>query len=282
MLDARKAPDNNMHLNLLIWLGVVVLLLYFFVGGHKGIRAIAQAFGTSKAMNAVMAAYRNGDYITALQRTERLKNGQEKTGEYCFMRGGMLHHLGQLDESEAFLREAIPLHDDPRQKALVYNALASVLMDQKRFPEAVAFYENAGRAWPDRGSSLCGIAETWLRQGREFPEALQCARQAIEIDQRATGMPKEALDKRLGEDFVVLAWAIAANSGDAQEVESLLAKAFPLCGTKTKPVLAQIHYHAGKAYETLKMPEKARDHFRKAKEVDPKGTFGRLASEVAP
>lgn len=280
MLDA-NAADNNMHPNLLTWLGVAALLVYFLIGGHKGIRAITRAFGTSNAMKAVMAAYRNGDYATALQKTEALRNGQEKTGEYCFLRGGMLRHLGRLEESEAILREAIPLHDDPRQKALVYNTLASVLMDQKRFPEAVAFYENAGRAWPDRGSSLCGIAETWLRQGREFPEALECARQAVEIDQRATGMPKEALDKRLGEDFAVLAWALAANSGDAGEVESLLAKVFPLCGTKTKPILAQIHYHAGKAYETLKMSEKAREHFHQAVEVDPQGVFGRLASEIA-
>jgi hypothetical protein len=61
----------------------------------------------------------------------------------------------------------------------------------------------------------------------------------------------------------------------------LLAKAFPLCGTKTKPILAQIHYHAGKAYETLKMQEKAGDHFRQAMEIDPHGIFGRLAGSIA-
>ncbi len=280
MFDA-NAADNNMHPNYLIWLGVAALLVYFLTGGHKGIRAMARAFGTSQAMSAVMAAYRNGDYATALQKTEALRKGQQKTGEYCFLRGGMLRHLGQLEESEAILREAIPLHDDPRQKALVYNTLASVLMDQKRFPEAIAFYENAGRAWPDRGSSQCGIAEAWLRQGREFPEALECARRAAEIDQLATGMPKEALDKRLGEDFAILAWAIAANSGDVHEVESLLAKVFPLCGTKTKPVLAQIHYHAGKAYETLNMRQKARDHFHQAMQIDPQGIFGRLANAAS-
>jgi hypothetical protein len=126
MLDANGA-DTNMHPNLLIWLGVVALLAYFLIGGHKGIGAMTRALGKSNAMNAVMTAYRNGDYSTALQKTEGLRNGQEKTGEYCFLRGGTLHHLGQLDESEAILREAIRLHDDPRQKALVYNTLASVL-----------------------------------------------------------------------------------------------------------------------------------------------------------
>jgi len=90
-------------------------------------------------------------------------------------------------------------------------------------------------------------------------------------------MEKEALDSRLGEDLAVLAWAVAVNSGDVGEVESLLTEAFPLCGTKTEPVLAELHYHAGRAYEALGISEKTREHFRQAIEADPKGIFGRLA-----
>jgi tetratricopeptide (TPR) repeat protein len=167
--------------------------------------------------------------------------------------------------------KGLPLEEDPRQKALVYNTLASVLMDKERFAEAIAFFENAGSAWPDRGSNHRGIAEVWLRQRREFPEAFEHARQAVEIDRHATGMKKEALDTRLGEDLATLAWAVADNSGDVSEVESLLAEAFPLCGTKTKPILAQINYHAGKAYEALKRAEKAQEHFRQASAHDPRG-----------
>src|SRR5438552_1222902 len=170
---------------------------------------------------------------------------------------------------------------EPRQRALVYNVIASVLMDQERFPESIAFFENAGRAWPDRGANHRGIAEVWLRQGREFSEALDHARQAVEIDRHAPGMKKEALDSRLGEDLAVLAWAVAANSGEAREVESLLAEAFQLCGTKSKPILAQFHYHAGRAYEALKLLEKSREHFRQAIEIDPQGNFGRLARAMA-
>ncbi len=94
-------------------------------------------------------------------------------------------------------------------------------------------------------------------------------------------MKKEALDSRLGEDLAVLAWAVAANSGEAREVESLLAEAFQLCGTKSKPILAQFHYHAGRAYEALKLLEKSREHFRQAIEIDPQGNFGRLARAMA-
>jgi tetratricopeptide (TPR) repeat protein len=278
-----------MHLHPLIWIALAVLI-YFLYFGRKRDGVVARGIRTMKAINAIMAAYRDGDYETGLQKTEALKdtyNPLKKSAEYCFFRGTMLHHLGRLEEAEASLREGLPLEEDPRQRALVYNTIASVLMDQGRFPEAIAFFENAGSAWPDRGSSHRGVAEVWLRQGREFPEALQHARQAVEIDRAASGMKKEALDTRLGEDLATLAWAVAAsstvaaNSGAAAEVESQLAESFQLCGTKTKPILAQIHYQAGKAHEALKMPEKAREHFRQAAEVDPKGVYGRLARAAA-
>lgn len=269
-----------MHRNLVVWLGLF-LLVYFLLGGRKGTVALIQALRTSKAMKAVMTAYRAGDYETALEKAEKLKDGAKKTPEYCCVRGEMLHHAGRLDEAEASLREALPLHDDLREKALVHDMLAAVLMDQERYTEAITFYESAGRAWPDRGSNQRGIAEAWLRQGRELKEAADYARQAVQIDRRATGMPKEALDTRLSEDLAVLAWAVAANSGNVDEVDGLMKESFELCGTRLKPILSQIHYHAGRAYEELNIPEKARDHFRQAREIDPKGIFARLSSKVA-
>ena len=189
----------------------------------------------------------------------------------------MLHQLGRLTEAEASLREALPLHNDPRQRALVLNSLASVLMDQERFTEAIAFYENASRVWRDRGASLRGIAEVWLRQGREFSEALEQSRQAVEIDRSATGMSKEALDYRLGEDLAVLAWALAANSAETASVDSALAEGFRLCGVRSKSILAQLHYHAGRAYHALQLSDRSREHFDRAAEIDPQGRFGRMA-----
>ena len=253
----------------------VAVWVYFRIWSRH--RAIARGIRITRAIDAVMAAYREGDYETALQKAEDLKNGFSKTAAYCFFRGSMLHHLGRFDEAEASLREGLPLEENRSRKALVCNTLASALMEHQRYPEAIAFFEDAGRAWPDRGANQRGLAEVRLRQGRELPEALELARRAVEIDRRATGMEKEALDSRLGEDLAVLAWAVAANSGDVGEIESLLEEAFPLCGAKTKPVLAELHYHAGRAYEALGIPEKTREHFRQAIEADPKGNFGRLA-----
>jgi tetratricopeptide (TPR) repeat protein len=270
-----RRRDIKMHANTLIWL-VLASLVFYLIWSRRGNGVIAREMRTMAAMNAVMSAYRARDYARALQKTEGMRNGSSKTAEYCFYRGAMLHHLGQLTEAEASLRDALPLQPTDQLKALSYNTLAMILMDQERFTEAITFFESAGRAWPDRGSNQRGIAEVWLRQGRELSEAMDHARRAVEIDRAATGMKKEALDLRLAEDLAVLAWAVA-NSGGAEEVESLLIEAFTLCGTNTKPILAQLHYHAGKAYAALKDAQNSQAHFRQAAELDPQGTVGRFA-----
>lgn len=266
-----------MQIAVLILLVIVLLVANYLIRRGKGKTSISAALRKMRAVEAVSAAYRTGDYATALDLAEGLKDGSSKTAEYCFFRGTMLHHLGKLAAAEESLREGLSLEENPRQRALVFNTLASVLMDQERFPEAIAFYENAGRAWPDRGASCRGIAEVWLYQGREFLEALEQAQRAVDIDRKATGMKKEALDSRLGEDLGVLAWALAANAKPVQEVESALTEAFHLCGSVSTPVLAELHYHAGRAYSELHEAEKSRQHFRHAAEIDLQGQVGRKA-----
>src|SRR5438874_2364727 len=127
----------------------IAIRIALYVWSHKGHRAISRGMRTIAGINAVMAAYREGNYEAGLQKAEGLKDPFSKTAEYCFFHGTILHHLGRLQEAEASLREGLPLEDEPNRRALVYNTLANVLMDQKRYPEAMAFYENAGRAWPD-------------------------------------------------------------------------------------------------------------------------------------
>jgi tetratricopeptide (TPR) repeat protein len=231
------------------------------------------------ALSALMTAYRAADYALALKETETLKRGDSKTPEYCFYRGALLHKLEQFIEAETILREGLPLQPNDRFKALTYNTLAEVLMDQERFEESIECFRSAGRAWAGRGSNLRGVAEVWLRQGLHLPEAMESARQAVEIDRRADELVTEALDQRVGEDLAVLAWAIAANSGTLSQVELMLAEAFRLCGTRSKPVLAQLHYHAGRAYKTIKAGEKSREHFGHASAIEPRGVFGRLARD---
>jgi len=49
-----------------------------------------------------------------------------------------------------------------------------------------------------------------------------------------------------------------------------------MCGTKTEPVLAELHYHAGRAYEALGISEKTANIFVKHRSGSER-IFGRLA-----
>jgi len=80
-------------------------------------------------------------------------------------------------------------------------------------PEAIAFFEKCCRAWPDRGANQRGLAEFGCDRGESFRRLWSSRAKRLKIDRRATGMEKEALDSRLGEDLAVLAWAVAVNSG---------------------------------------------------------------------
>ena len=145
----------------------VALWLLLWVWSHKGHRAIARGLRTIGTLNAVISAYREGDYETALQKTDDLKPGISKTAEYCFFRGSMLHHLGRFDEAEASLREGLPLEENPSQKALVYNTLASVFMDQGRYPEAIATGEHREQASAVfTGVGFAALLGLWVRRHR--------------------------------------------------------------------------------------------------------------------
>lgn len=260
----------------------VSLLLYYLIWywGHRGHRMIARGTKTIDALEAVTGSYQAGDYETALQQAEGLKHGLSKTPEYCFFRGTMLHQLGKFSEAEASLREGLALETEARRQALASNVLGTVLMDMERYPEALSCFEDSIRVWLDRGTGHREIAEVWLRQGRNLPEALTRARRAVEIDRASLALSAETHDYRVGEDLALLAWAQAANSATAEQVDALLAEAFPLCASGSKMVQAQQHYYAGRAYLALRLLEKAALHFREARAIDPQGQFGRLAATI--
>jgi tetratricopeptide (TPR) repeat protein len=262
----------------LLIVAVIVVVVFYMM--RRGGSSVAQNLRLMSVMDEVVNAYRVGDYETALQKTEGLKKGRVKTPEYYFFRGAMLVELGRAVEAEANLREGLLLEKNPRSVALVWSRLGSTLLDQGRFEDALGCFENSLRIFPNRGGSHRGIAEVRLRQNREIEEALSQALRAVEIDRAETALDAKTRNANLAEDLAVLAWAVAATSADVSRVNDLINEALPLCSDETKPTLAKLHYHAGRAYSTLKMPEKSVYHFKQASGLDPQGSFGRLAREA--
>ncbi len=253
-------------------LDYAVLVCIFFVIAWP-------VFRRQRILNIQLEAYRRGDYQGQLRALEGLRKGNSGGPVYLFFRGGALYELGQLDGAEESLRKSLSLERKRRRRALCEDALGGLLLEQGRYAEAIACFEKSISEWPERGSCHRAIAAALLRQGVQAADALRRARSAVEIDDTVRPLTKETHDLNLAEDLAVLAWAVSAYSGDAREVDRLLERAFKLCPETTKPIRAQLHYHAGLAYRALGKTADSAIHFERAASVDPNGNFGRLGRQ---
>jgi tetratricopeptide (TPR) repeat protein len=231
-----------------------------------------------------MTAYRKGDYEGQLREAERLKNWMPSS--HLLFRGMALYALGRFKEAEESLRQSLPMQKNPQQRANCEAILGMVLREQQRFEEAMACFESAMRVKARSGDINREVANTLLRQGTQPGEALRQARKAVEIDQahRSATLSKvsprldaENRDVSLGESLSTLAWAEAVNSGSASEVERLLQEAFGHGVENHVPVMAKLHYNAGRAWAAIGKTEQSVTELNRAAEIDPRGNTGRLA-----
>jgi tetratricopeptide (TPR) repeat protein len=258
----------------------IIAFIYYSIRGHRNRGKLGRAIDATKALDDMLESYRSGDFQSVLHKSEKLKSGSARTAAYCFFRGKALYQLGRFAEAEASLQEARSLEQDERRVALSTEALGYALLEQQRYADAIACFESCIRIWPDRGCGHRAVAEALLRQGKAADAAVR-ARRAAAIDRNAQALSDEIHNLNLGEALATLAWAVAADSGDAPEVTRLVAEALPLCGDDNKPILGQLHYHAGRAFGALGVAERSAEHFEQAIAADPQGNYGRLARAAA-
>ena len=139
---------------------------------------------------AQQAAWRRGDYVGQLRAVESIRTWKPEA--YLFFHAGASFELGGLHGAEECLRLCLPSTKAPRARAIRESQLGRVLLEQRRFAEAIACFERSIADWPQRGDGHRGIAQTLLRQGAQPDEALRRARQAVELDEAYTKLGAEA------------------------------------------------------------------------------------------
>jgi tetratricopeptide (TPR) repeat protein len=200
---------------------------------------------------------------------------------HLFFRGAAYHQLGRLDQAERDLRQSLAKRTDAARRTVCRDELGLVLLDQARYDDALACFNECIAESPRRGGGYRGIAETLLRRGGEDAAALRSARLAVDADRAAKvgrgRLARKVYGLNLAESLAFLAWAQARSGAETVEVDRNLSDAFKYCGESTKPVLARIHYCAGQAYSALGNAAQSERHFQLAAQTDPSGNYGRLA-----
>lgn len=258
---------------------VVVVIFVFFFG--KALRSISRQ---KRILKTQLEAYRRGDYRGQMKAVEGYRRKGPELAHYFFYRGSALAQLGQFDEAEDALRRSLAIKTDPRLTSICRSELGSLFLEAGKWDQAQECFRESIAETPDRSSPHRGIAELFLRRGMRPGDALTEAQTALALDRpqaRSKGeLAKLNYNTNLAESLALVAWAVAANEGAEAQVDKLVNEAVAVCDPNTKPVLAEIHYFSAMAWTALAKPAEAAIHFRQAADLDPEGTYGRLAVSI--
>jgi tetratricopeptide (TPR) repeat protein len=153
--------------------------------------------------------------------------------------------------------------------------LGEALMEQGRYDEAMRSYEAALHAFSWRRRPYRGMAEMLLRQGKKTEQALEWTEKIIDFTGLSTSQRKR--NGRPQDDYWALkAWALA-RLGRRQEAESAIETALKATDKEVIPDLATTYHRVGMAMQALGNEVAARDYFKRAAELDPRGRRGLLA-----
>lgn len=264
-----------------VWV-LAALVAIFLI--RVGLR-VARRVRVLKVNEAQLAAYRKGDYRAQLQIVEGFRLKGSEPANYLFFRGAGCFELGRLTEAEQCLRLSMAKETNPIFKVLCRDQLGRVFLEQERWDEATACFQEAIAESPKRGGCHRSMAELLLRLGGQDAAALDSARTAEALDRAEPVHPapggQEVYNSNLSESLAVLAWALARNQAESSRVNSALSEAFAMSNELAKAIVAELHFFAGNAHAALGNPDESVRHFQTATETDPDGNYGRLARSAA-
>jgi tetratricopeptide (TPR) repeat protein len=254
---------------------ILELVLNFRMAEKNLERAMSQHHAGPQV--TMMQAFIRGDYQQALAISAAAQHGVN-VGVFD---GALLMQIGRLNEAERMISQALASETEPRSTALAHCCLGEVYLFQHQYDKALSCYNSALSLWPERGGTYRAIAELGLRRGEDPFVVLQWAHLAVEKEKASQGIVPMTKVANLSAELATLAWAVAASSRNAPEVDSLVAEADSFCAGIPVTSIAQAHVYCAMAYAALGNEAKSAQHFDAAARIDPNGAWGREAQQQA-
>lgn len=260
-----------MLIRLIEW--ILELILNFRMA-EKNLRTAMNQHGAGPQVT-MMQAFIRGEYQQALAISAAAQDGVN-VGVFD---GALLMQIGRLNEAERMISEALTSETEPRSMALAHCVLGDVYLFQHQYDKALSCYNSALSLWPERGGTYRSIAEVGLRRGEDPSVVVQWAHLAVEKEKTSQGIVPMTKVANLSAELATLAWAVAASSRNAPEVEKLVAEADSYCAGIAVSSMAQVHVYSAMAYAALGDEAKRARHLEAAARVDPNGVWGREAQQ---
>ncbi len=219
------------------------------------------------------------DYAKALRRAEFLRRAFPDNPTPLFLLATVNMFAGNHPEAEAQYRELLKdWQKTPGAQGVTLENLGCVLLNQRRYEEALRLFEIAIELEPERGGPYASLAEVYLHQGIEAERALELTACALEYKRRS--WVSRRIDRHvLGEMWADHAWALA-RLGQHDKADRSLEMGFKETNQKFVAGMAGLHYRAGRTRCAQNRLEEALRYFRSAAQLDPNGNYGHLAAQA--
>jgi len=250
-----------MHILRLLWNLIEMYLAY-----RKNVRVRETGKGAAQLGDAMMKSFMKGDYQKAFFQAMD-----------PFFKGYLMLQMGQTGAALPLAQFVVSNTKEPQPGALANNVLGQIYLEDKKYDQALECFRTSKILWQQRGGADRLIAELWLRRGQNTAEALESARRGIEKERAWEHPTADIRNSNLCEHLGTLAWAVAAESRGAAEVERLVSEGEGLTGELPVNSVAQMHLHFGNAYAALGRTTESDEHYEKAASLDPNGLAGRAA-----
>jgi len=255
-------------------IGFIEWILELVLNFRMAERNLKTAMSARNSPQLMMNAYNCGQYQDALA----FCNASMQCGmDLGVFQGDLLMQLGRFADAEQVLAQALTRETEPKSTALAHCCLGELFLVQQRYEQAMRCFTTAQSLWPERGATFRSIAEVWLRRGDNPAEALRCANLAVQTEKAHQGVAPMTKVMNLGAELATLAWAVAATSRNAEQVDRWVAEADSYGAGIPVTSIAQMHVYSGMAYTALGDDAKRAQHFEAAARMDPNGVWGREA-----
>lgn len=220
----------------------------------------------------------NARYEEALRRCRLLLRWRlAAEGRLRAIQGTILLMAGRAQEAEQELRRSLAESDGPNQASTLW-ALGSALVALGRRPEGAKMYRSALELDPNLMQAHGDLAALELDSGN-----FDGARSVLDEAWRVAG-EERGLRRRDPRDIVSVetSWArLLAGMKRFAEASATIDKATRQAPrVRSKPARAGAWWRIGQAHLALKNPDQAMLAFENARQVDPEGYYGHLASRA--
>lgn len=228
----------------------------------------------------VRSAFDRADYETAVRRSQWAERWSVFAGIFMNLRGYVLFLAGRYEEAAQALRESIPTARIERSSGggAGLDNLGCVLTAQKRYDEASKMFEGSIMVSPEQTAAYNDWAQVYLFQGIEPERALGLADRALK-NYRASWSGRFLERYQCSVAHSSRAWALA-QLGRHAEAAQALEQAFAAADRRFAPEFAGVLYRAGQAELLCGERDKAIEHWRQPRQLDPHGRFGGLAEQA--